>query len=250
MFAHTRPLTLARQGESTLLQIVVFQFEPKTMADVTAHFGEQSHDLGRASFRCLGHAQNPDFLLLWVGLQILHMAMAFRVQVVSTIPDPGRATVSAVKGFLFSVKLGSIAAAGGSVTKPPVPPTTIRALSSSRLSAHSSRTLNEEPSTHNLQDAKPWSQVPKTKTTLGLNLELMKNPFRMYEYLQKQAKKLGHMFKLTGVPGLPEMVVVINPKDVEVVYRVGDSGYPQRFPFYEWEEARKELKRSNGMFLE
>ena len=126
------------------------------------------------------------------------------------------------------------------------------AISSSTPSAlpQSNGTLNQEPATRPLQDAKPWSQVPKTKTTLGLNLELLRNPNKVYDYLQKQAQKLGYIFRLTGTPGLPEMVVVLNPKDVEAVFRVGDSDYPQRLPLYEWEEARKELKRSTGMFLE
>ena len=143
-------------------------------------------------------------------------------------------------------------AIGARVVAPSATPSIIRALSSSTPSAlpQTNGTLNQEPATRPLQDAKPWSQVPKTKTTLGMNLELMKNPNKVYDYFQKQAEKLGYIFRLTGTPGLPEMVVVVNPKDVEAVFRVGDSDSPRRFPFYEWEEARKELKKPNGMFLE
>lgn len=78
----------------------------------------------------------------------------------------------------------------------------------------------------------------------------MKNPFKSNEYLEGQARKLGHIFRVTGAPGMPEMVCVLNPLDVETTYRVGDTDYPQRFPFNEWKEARKELNKPRGMFLE
>ena len=78
----------------------------------------------------------------------------------------------------------------------------------------------------------------------------MKNPFRINEYVQGQAKKLGHLFRLTGTPGLPETVYALAPEDVEAVYREGDTSYPQRFPLDMWKDARRELNQPSGMFFE
>ena len=68
--------------------------------------------------------------------------------------------------------------------------------------------------------------------------------------MQEQAVKLGHLYKIVGTPGIPEMVVTVNPEDVEKVYRLGDTAYPMRFPFEEWKQARKELGQPWGIFLQ
>ena len=144
----------------------------------------------------------------------------------------GRAILSSVKRSSL-LDLPSL----GPATRPAI----IRTLSSSTSSAksHSSK-----------YDAKPWSEIPKTRTTLGLNTKLMKNPFKMIEYLQEQNKSLGPVFRLTGTPGMPETVCAMNPEDVESVYRAGDTSYPQGFPFDLWKDARKELNQPLGMFFE
>ena len=161
----------------------------------------------------------------------------------------GRAILSSVKRSSL-LDLPSLGPAIRSATRPAI----IRTLSSSIPSAksHSSKNLNQEQLATNMPpyDAKPWSEIPKTKTTLGLNTKLMKNPFKMMEYLQEQNKSLGPVFRLTGTPGMPETVCAMNPEDVESVYRAGDTSYPQGFPFDLWKDARKELNQPLGMFFE
>lgn len=98
--------------------------------------------------------------------------------------------------------------------------------------------------------AQPYSKIPKNKTFLGLNFEIMKDPRKVALYMEEQARKLGNIYRFGGVPGIPEMVVVLDPKDVETAFRVGDVDYPKRFPIWEWKAARKELQKPTGLFLE
>jgi hypothetical protein len=128
------------------------------------------------------------------------------------------------------------------VATPSVLPQPTRVLSSS------GSTVTATSSSY--QDAKPWNDIPKTKTTLGLNVEMMKSPLKGHKYMQRQAQELGNIFRATGVPSMPELVCVMDPHDIETVYRAGDTGYPERFPFYEWQEARKELNKPTGVFME
>ena len=97
---------------------------------------------------------------------------------------------------------------------------------------------------------RPYSEIPKTKTFMGLNLEVIKDPSRLSNYTEKMVHEVGNIFKMTGVPGLPEMLFVIDPKDVEKVYRSGDQEYPMRIPVNELKQVRDELKVPYGMFLE
>ena len=97
---------------------------------------------------------------------------------------------------------------------------------------------------------RPFSEIPKTKTVLGLNLEVMKDPFRITDYAEKTVHELGHIFRITGTPGIPSMVFVVDPKEIEKVYRLGDQDYPKRFPFDMWKKVREDLKIPFGIFLE
>lgn len=114
------------------------------------------------------------------------------------------------------------------------------------------RTLHAIPTgtSNELQQPRPYSEIPKTKTILGLNVEMLQNPASVDKYMIQQIQKLGYIFRITGVPGMPEMLCVSSPRDVEAAYRVGDIEYPERFPFTEWKQARKELNRPLGLFLE
>ena len=96
---------------------------------------------------------------------------------------------------------------------------------------------------------RPYSEIPATKTTFGLNMELLKDPKKMPEYMEKQTKLHGSIYRLTGAPGLSELVCVTDPRDAETVFRMGDISTPMRFPFDEWKQARKELKKPMGLFL-
>jgi hypothetical protein len=60
---------------------------------------------------------------------------------------------------------------------------------------------------------------------------------------------IGNIFRLTGAPGMPKSVCVLDPQDIETAYRIGDTDYPERFPFSEWQGVRKELNRPAGVFF-
>ena len=106
------------------------------------------------------------------------------------------------------------------------------------------------PQNPELDTARPYSEIPKTKTFLGLNLDVLRNPAQVGPYMREQADTLGPIFRLAGVPGIPEMVALMDVDDVERAFRAGDSGYPSRFPFTLWIESRKELRQPLGLFLE
>ena len=99
-------------------------------------------------------------------------------------------------------------------------------------------------------DARPYSEIPKSKTFLGLNMQLLKDPTQMGKFIREQGNELGPIFRLTGVPGMPEMLCVLDTKDLEVVFRVGDNSYPRRLRNPERVEIRKELNQPLGIFLE
>ena len=97
---------------------------------------------------------------------------------------------------------------------------------------------------------RPYSEIPATKTTFGLNMEVLKDgPQKMPEYMEKQTKLHGNIYRLTGAPGMSAVVCVTDPRDAETVFRVGDHDIPKRFPLDEWKIARKELKQPIGLFL-
>ena len=121
--------------------------------------------------------------------------------------------------------------------------------SSTSLPHHQQQSSTSESSGQSAETARPFSEIPKTKTTLGLNLEMMRDPSRVADYFTKAAHELGHIFRITGTPGLPPMLCVVDPEDVATVFRVGDKDYPQRFRFEVWERARNELDIPFGMFL-
>jgi len=97
--------------------------------------------------------------------------------------------------------------------------------------------------------SKPYSAIPKVKTTFGLNMDMLREPYKAADYFERSFRELGFIFKVDGVPGLPEMVCLADPNDIEKVYRIGDADYPVRFQFADWIEARKELNKPIGMFL-
>ena len=121
--------------------------------------------------------------------------------------------------------------------------------SSTSLPHHQQQSSTSESSGQSAETTRPFSEIPKTKTTLGLNLEIMRDPSNVADHLTKAAHELGHIFRVVGTPGLPPMVCVVDPEDVATVFRVGDKDYPQRFRFEVWERARNELDIPFGMFL-
>ena len=127
------------------------------------------------------------------------------------------------------------------------------AVSSSTSHPYSTRSVHHDLATPTSNEpepaARPFSEIPKTKTILGLNVELLKDPVMVSDYMERQAQELGPIYKVVGTPGMPDMVCVVSPQDAEKAFRAGDLDYPQRFPFHEWKQARKELNQPCGIFL-
>ena len=67
--------------------------------------------------------------------------------------------------------------------------------------------------------------------------------------MMKAATEVGHIFRPFRFPGTPEVVCVVDPEDVEAVFRVGDIGYPERYQVEVWYQARKEMNAPIGMFM-
>lgn len=101
-----------------------------------------------------------------------------------------------------------------------------------------------------LKTVRPYSEIPTPKTFLSVSWDLIRDPKRLADNLEKRTKVLGKIFKEKGIPSLPEMVFILDPKDVEKVYRTGDRGYPSRVTISEWIQVHAELKLPIGMFLE
>lgn len=80
-------------------------------------------------------------------------------------------------------------------------------------------------------------------------MELIQNPFKVVDFFRKQTAELGPIFKFVGTPGLPPMVCVVDPKDVEAVFRAGDTGYPERILIEVWRDSLKELNAPPGVFM-
>ena len=121
--------------------------------------------------------------------------------------------------------------------------------SSTSLPHCQQQSSTSESSGQSAETARPFSEIPKTKTTLGLNLEVMRDPSRVADYLTKAARELGHIFRVVGIPSLPPMLCVLDPEDVATVFRVVDKDYPQRFRFKVWERAWNELEIPLGMSI-
>ena len=95
-----------------------------------------------------------------------------------------------------------------------------------------------------------YQDIPSPKTFLSLNWEVLKNPSKLIENIEDRVRSLGSVYIEKGIPGMPEFVVLVDPKDIETVYRAGDKGYPKRFPLTIWTDTREELKLPYGIFLE
>ncbi len=99
-------------------------------------------------------------------------------------------------------------------------------------------------------DLRPFKEIPKTKCFLGVNWEFMKDSKKLVEYVSKQVEQYGTIFRDKPFPGFPELLYVVDPTDIEKVFRVGDKGYPKRLPIKFWYHIRDELKLPYGLFFE
>lgn len=85
---------------------------------------------------------------------------------------------------------------------PPLSLTSSRTLSSSQLSPNQQGQVASPTATKPEKAPRAYSEIPKCKTILGLNLAMMKDPSRLVDYMEQQVRELGFIFKLVGAPGL------------------------------------------------
>ena len=113
-----------------------------------------------------------------------------------------------------------------------------------------STSMSEVGPDQELLHARPYNEVPRPKNFLNVNWDVVKNPLGLADHMEKRVKSYGKIYKEKGFPGLPELLFIVDPKDIEKVFRAGDKEYPQRFQLPEWTQARDELHLPYGMFLE
>ena len=71
---------------------------------------------------------------------------------------------------------------------------------------------------------------------------------KSYKVLFSRVNELGPIFRERVVSTLPEMLVVCDPNDVEIVFRA-DGVWPLRRNIPVWEELRKWQKIPFGMLM-
>ena len=100
-------------------------------------------------------------------------------------------------------------------------------------------------------EGKPFSEIPGPRrlpfvgSSLSFLLEVGKKPILQ---LQKELmEKYGMIYRIK-VPTIPELVMIHDPQDIEVMFRA-EGKYPSRVPFQVWKQARDELKMEMAVLL-
>ena len=108
------------------------------------------------------------------------------------------------------------------------------------------------PSSEGAHDVKPYSAIPMKKGLpfLGRSLDYMGQDVRdkAYKVFFSRFNELGPIFRERIVSTLPEMLIVCDPNDVEIVFRA-DGVWPLRPNIPIWEELRKLQKLPLGMVM-
>ena len=73
-----------------------------------------------------------------------------------------------------------------------------------------------------------------------------RDPLRIHKVVARRVTEYGRLYKEKMAPGLPEMVFVCDPDDVETVFR-GSGKYPQRLPMDFLRISREQLNISQSM---
>lgn len=100
---------------------------------------------------------------------------------------------------------------------------------------------------------KPYEEIPTPKRIPLLKIsrdfaKVAKNPFQVVNFIKERVEEFGTIYREKVSPGLPEFLFVLDPKDIEKVFRA-DGKYPRRFSITEWIEARKKTGIPVGIFL-
>ena len=79
------------------------------------------------------------------------------------------------------------------------------------------------------QPPKQFKDIPGPKgyPLIGTALDYRNDKYTMSRVMKRRLDKFGSIYRETIFPGLPEQVVIFDPKDVEAVFRA-DSEWPNR----------------------
>lgn len=98
-----------------------------------------------------------------------------------------------------------------------------------------------------METARPYSEIPSINV-LRLRMKLLWDSSDSANDLRAAVDELGCIFNLT-IPGMPQMVCVVDPKDIEAVFRAGDNDHPERMQIKEWIRSRKETNSPLGLVM-
>ena len=123
--------------------------------------------------------------------------------------------------------------------------------SSSSLQQHQQQTPSSsgtsEPPPQSLETARPYSDIPKINA-LRLRMKLVRDSSNSANDLRVAVDELGSVFNLS-MPGFPPIVCVVDPKDIETVFRAGDNDHPERMQVVEWIRSRRETNSPLGLVM-
>ena len=107
-----------------------------------------------------------------------------------------------------------------------IPTATFRWISLHRPSV---RTLTVPAAASPEQSPKQFKDIPGPKgyPLIGTALDYRNDKYTMYKVMKRRLDKYGPIYREKVFPGLPEQVVIFDPKDVEAVFRA-DSEFPNR----------------------
>ena len=95
------------------------------------------------------------------------------------------------------------------------------------------------------QPPKQFKDIPGPKgyPLIGTALDYRNDKYTMSRVMKRRLDKFGRIYRETMFPGMPEQVVIFDPKDVEAVFRA-DSEWPNR---PEGGELFKQLLKESGL---
>ena len=76
---------------------------------------------------------------------------------------------------------------------------------------------------------KPYEDIPGPKgyPFIGTALDYRNDKYTMSRVIKRRLDKYGSIYRETIFPGLPEQVMIFDPKDIETVFRA-DGEWPSR----------------------
>ena len=101
-------------------------------------------------------------------------------------------------------------------------------------------------------EPKPFSEIPAAKgwPLLGTFMDYRKPDTlnKTYRVIQQRVKKLGWIYREKPFPTFPEMVIIMDPDDIQTVFRAEEK-WPTRTPFEVWVNSAKQSGIPTGIVM-